>query len=83
VKFFVVAKPTGADRTPHQAAETRAVRELRDRGIIEQLFVRLDGSLSYTVVEAETEQVARAAFEELPFIRHGVLEIEIFPVRVA
>jgi uncharacterized protein YciI len=83
VKLLVVARPTGADRAPHQEAETRGVRALRETGIIEQLYVRLDGSVSYTVVEAESEEAARAAFEQLPFIRHGVLEIELFPVRVA
>jgi uncharacterized protein YciI len=83
MKFFVVADPTGADRAPYQEAETRGVQELRDRGVIERLYVRLDGSMSYTVVEAESEQAARAAFEQLPFVRHGVLKIEIFPVRVA
>jgi hypothetical protein len=83
MKFFVVAEPTGADRAPYQEAETRGVQELRDRGVIERLYVRLDGSRSYTVVEAESEQAARAAFEQLPFVRHGVLKIEMFPVRVA
>jgi hypothetical protein len=83
VKFFVVARPTAADRAPYQEAETRDVQALRDRGVIEQLYVRLDGSISYTVVEAESEEVARAAFEQLPFIRNGVLTIELFPVRVA
>jgi uncharacterized protein YciI len=83
MKFFVVAEPTGAGRAPYQEAETRGVQELRDRGVIERLYVRLDGSMSYTVVEAESEQAARAAFEQLPFVRHGVLKIEIFPVRVA
>jgi uncharacterized protein YciI len=83
VKLFVVARPTGADRAPHQEAETRGVRALRERGIIEQLYVRLDGSVSYTVIEAESEEAARAAFEQLPFIRHGVLAIELFPVRLA
>ena len=83
MKFFVVAEPTGADRAPYQEAETRGVQELRDRGVIEQLFVRLDGSMSYTVVEAESEQAARAAFEQLPFVRHGVLRLEIFAVRPA
>ena len=83
MKLLVVARPTGADRAPYQEAETRGVRALRERGIIEQLYVRLDGSVSYTVVEAESEQAARAVFEQLPFIRHGVLAIELFPVRVA
>ena len=83
MKFFVVARPTGADRAPYQEAETRAVQDLRDAGVIERLYVRLDGSLSYTVVEASSEQAARDAFERLPFIAHGVLEIELFPVRVA
>jgi hypothetical protein len=83
VKLFVVARPTGVDRTPYQEAETRGVRALRERGVIEQLYVRLDGSVSYTVVEAESEESARAAFGQLPFIRHGVLEIDLFPVRVA
>ena len=83
MKFFVVAAPTGADRAPYQEAETRAVQRLRDRGMIERLYVRLDGSMSYTVVEAESEQAARAAFEELPFVRNGILKIELFPVRLA
>jgi hypothetical protein len=83
VKFFVVARPTTADRGLYQEAETRGVQALRDRGVIEQLYVRLDGSISYTVVEAESEEVARAAFEQLPFIKNGVLAIELFPVRVA
>ena len=83
MKFFVVAEPAGADRTPYQEAETRGVQELQDRGVIEQIYLRLDGSMSYTVVEAESEQVARAAFEQLPFVMNGVLKVEIFPVRVA
>jgi hypothetical protein len=83
VKFFVVAMPTGTDRAPYQEAETRGVRALRDRGVIEQLYVRLDGSASYVIVEAGSEEVARAAFDQLPFIRNGVLKIELFPVRAA
>lgn len=83
MKLFVVARPTGADREPYREEETRAVRALRQRGIIEQLYVRLDGSASYTVVEAPSEEAARAAFEQLPFVRHGVLTIDLFPVREA
>ena len=83
VKFFVVARPAAADRAPYQEAETRAVRALRDRGVIEHLYVRLDGSASYAVVEAESEEIARSAFEQLPFIKNGVLTMELFPVRVA
>jgi hypothetical protein len=82
VKLLVVARPTGADRSSYQEAETRAVQALRQRGIIERLYVRLDGSVSYTVVEAESEEAARAAFEQLPFVKHGVLTIDLFPVRV-
>lgn len=81
MKFLVTAQPTGLDRAPYQEAETQAVQQLRDRGVIEQLYVRLDGSVSYTVVEAESEAVAHAAFEQLPFALHGVLKIELFPVR--
>jgi uncharacterized protein YciI len=83
VKFFVVAKPAGAHRAPYQEAETRSVQALRDRGVIEQLYVRLDRSASYAIVEAASEEAARAAFEQLPFIKNGVLEFELFPVRAA
>ncbi len=83
MKFFVVARPTAADRAPYQEAETRGVQALRDRGVIEQLYVRLDGSVSYTVVEAESEDAARSALEQLPFVSNGVLTIELFPVRLA
>ena len=83
MKFFVVAQPAGADRAPYQEAETRGVQALRDRGVIEQLYVRLDGSASYVIVEAASQEAARAAFEQLPFIKNGVLEFELFPVRAA
>ena len=83
MKLLVVARPTGTDRAPYQEAETRGVRALRQRGIIEQLYVRLDGSVSYTVVEAESEDAARSALEQLPFVSNGVLTIELFPVRLA
>jgi uncharacterized protein YciI len=83
VKFFVVAKPAGADRAPYQEAETRGVQALRDRGVIEQLYLRLDGAASYVIVEAASLEEAQAAFEQLPFIKNGVLEFELFPVRAA
>jgi hypothetical protein len=83
VKFFVVAKPAGADRAPYQEAETCGVQALRDRGVIEQLYVRLDGAASYVIVEAASQEAARAAFEQLPFIKNGVLKFELFPVRAA
>jgi hypothetical protein len=83
MKFIVVAVPNRAvDREPIQAEETRAVERLRRLGVIEQIFVRADGSSSLTVLEAESEAAARVHVECLPFYQDGAMTVEIAEIRV-
>jgi hypothetical protein len=82
-KFLVVADGrTGTDRAPYMEAETRAVQAFRERGMIEERFLHLEATVSYTVVVAESPEAARAVFEQLPFFEHGVVKIDdLFPVK--
>jgi hypothetical protein len=81
-KFLVVADGrTGTDRAPYMADETRAVQAFRERGMIEERYLHLEATVSYTVVVAESAEAARAVFEQLPFFEHGVVKIDdLFPV---
>lgn len=83
MKFMVVATPVAeVDRGPIQTAETAAVDELRRSGVIEQIFVRSDGSASMSIVEAPTEDDVRSHVEALPFFRIGAMTVDIFEIRV-
>jgi muconolactone delta-isomerase len=80
---MVVATPNAdVERQELQAAETDAVQALRRSGIIEQIFVRGDGSASLTVLEAVSEDEARAHIEALPFFKAGAMSVDIFDIRV-
>ena len=83
MKFFVVAVPNrSVDRGPIQQEETEAVERLRNAGVIEQIFVRTDGTSSLSILEAESEAAVRAHVESLPFYEHGAMTVEIAEVRV-
>jgi hypothetical protein len=64
-----------ADRTPHVEEEYRLIDELRTKGVIEQIFLRLDGLGSVVVCEDDSGQSLRARLEKLPFIRNACVQI--------
>jgi len=78
MRFFVDARFTpGADPEPRMEDEKLRVRELRDEGLIEQLFRRIDGTGAYLVVTDESADAVRQRLDTLPFVQDGIMTIQI------
>lgn len=78
MRFLVDARFTpGSDPEPRMEDERTRVRELREEGLIEQLFRRIDGTGAYLVVGEESEDAARLRLETLPFVEDGTMSLTI------
>jgi muconolactone delta-isomerase len=76
--FFVDARIVpGVDIEPHLEEEVAAVRALRDRGFIEQLFRREDGTGAYLVVDADSLEAAQETVDGLPFPVRGLMTMRV------
>jgi hypothetical protein len=63
-------------------AEAGLVRDLRQAGIIRQIWHRGDAPGECLLIEARNEESARAILEMSPLVRTGLFEIEtIVPLR--
>jgi muconolactone delta-isomerase len=66
-----------ADPTPHVADETRRVADLRETGVIEQIWLKADRSGAVLVVEADDADDARRQLSTLPLVERGISTIEV------
>jgi muconolactone delta-isomerase len=57
-------------------AEASVVRDLRRAGIIRQIWHRGDAPGECMLIEAQSEEAARAVLELSPLIRAGLFEID-------
>jgi muconolactone delta-isomerase len=55
--------------------------ELMDEGVVRQLLLRADGAGGYMVVDAESAEVARDRLSTLPFMKAGVMQIELIELK--
>jgi muconolactone delta-isomerase len=62
------------------AAEGQRVRELYSEGIIRSIWRRKDIAGAVLLLEAATEQDARAAAESLPLAKLDMIEITVAPL---
>lgn len=63
-------------------AEAGLVRDLRQAGIIRQIWHRVDAPGECLLIEARNEESARAVLEMSPLFRSGLFEIDaIVPLR--
>jgi muconolactone delta-isomerase len=82
MKFIVVAVPNReVDRAPLQAEETHVVQKLRRQGVIERIYVRVDGAASYSVMEADSLEEVHGHISSLPFAVHGAMTVDVIEVR--
>jgi muconolactone delta-isomerase len=63
------------------AAEQARTGELMDEGVVQQLLLRADGAGGYMVVDAESAEVARDRLNTLPFMKAGVMQIELIELK--
>ena len=63
-------------------AEAGLVRDLREAGIIRQIWHRGDAPGECLLIEAQNEEAARAVLEMSPLVRTGLFEIDtVVPLR--
>jgi hypothetical protein len=72
--------PDGACE-PHLRAEAARAWELLQEGVIRELYFRTDRPAAVLVLECESLKIARAALATLPLVRHGLIELELVPLR--
>lgn len=67
----------GTDYAPFYDDEVRAVAELRERGIIRQLFRYVSGGGALLVLQGESREEIEAELSNLPFVKNGVMTIPV------
>ena len=69
------------DFAPLLSAEAEKAFELMEDDFIRELYSRRDGKGAVLIVEAESEEDARARMAELPLVKAGLLRCEYYPVK--
>lgn len=72
---------TPDDYADHLPAETRRVRELYARGVIQQIWQREDRAGAAFLVTARTLREARAAVDSLPLAQLRMSDFSVIPLR--
>ena len=65
------------DPTPHLADERERVAELRDAGVLEQLWLRADRTGAVLLLEAADAADARRHLATLPLVERGISTVEV------
>ena len=58
-------------------AERKRTAELREEGFLQQLLLRADGTGGFLILDSESADSARERLGTFPFVRHGVMSIEL------
>ncbi len=66
---------------PLLMAEAKKGFEYREDDFFRELYSRRDGNGAVIVVEADSEDEARARCAELPLVKAGLLRCEYYPVK--
>jgi hypothetical protein len=81
MEIFVDARfVPDAQYEEHLEAEKRHVQMLRDSGLIVGLYRRLDGTGAFLMCRTDSVEGARSELEELPFVRLGLMKLELWPI---
>jgi muconolactone delta-isomerase len=65
----------------HAQAEARKAWELHQAGSIRELYFREDQSTAVLVLECDSTEAAKNILAELPFVREGLIEFELIPLK--
>ena len=76
-----MSRPTADDtRAELREQQERTLEGLRRDGFLLQIWRRDDGAGAISYVEAESEELAWKRLNAMPFVAHGAIEIEVWPV---
>jgi muconolactone delta-isomerase len=83
MKFMVLGAwdPASPEIRQLLAQEQARTAELMDAGIVQQLLLRADGAGGYLVVDAESPEVAHERLSTLPFMKAGIMQIELVELK--
>lgn len=71
-----------AERFPRFAQEeARKVWDLHQAGLIRELYFRADRNEAVLVLECASIEEAKRTLRELPFVREGLIEFELIPLK--
>jgi hypothetical protein len=76
MKVLVIGHLTGKDITPHLQAEGRRVAELRNEGLIRDVFLKADRSGPILLLNDTNADGARDRLASLPFAQHGLVTFD-------
>ncbi len=62
-------------------AEAQAAYDLHQSGFIRELYFKSDEDIAVLILEAESLDTAQNTLAELPFVKQGLIEFELIPLR--
>ncbi|MFH1851883.1 MAG: superoxide dismutase [Candidatus Neomarinimicrobiota bacterium] len=62
-------------------AEALTAWQLHQDDFIRELYFKADEDLAVLILEAETLEDARSQLAELPFVKNGLIDFELLPLR--
>lgn len=79
--ILAIEKETSAPPVPNikelLRAETASVWDLRERGIIREIWFTVDGHNAVIMLDCRSESEARRHLGSLPLVRAGVIDFEV------
>jgi hypothetical protein len=80
MKTLVIGHLTGKDIAPHIPAEGKAVTELREQGVIRDVFLKADRSGPILIVNDANAEEAADRLQDLPFLEHDLVTFEYIEI---
>lgn len=85
MKIVVVAtrsdKFSAEEFAPHMGPEAKRALQFVAEDFFREIYSRTDGKGAIIVLEASSEEEARARAAELPLVQAGMLDLEFYPVQ--
>lgn len=76
MKTLVIGHLTGKDIAPHIPAEGQVVTQLRERGVIRDVFLKADHTGPILIVNDANAEQAAERLKDLPFVEHDLVTFE-------
>ena len=81
MKTLVIGHLTGRDIAPHIPAEGKAVEQLRQDGVIRDVFLKADRTGPILIINDANAEQAQERLKDLPFLEHDLVTFEYVELR--
>ena len=76
MKTLVIGHLTGRDLGPHIPAEGQVVTQLREQGVIRDVFLKADRTGPVLILNNANAEQAAERLKDLPFVEHDLVTFE-------